>query len=270
MPELSASRSHSPEMAAAMCRHPASGGRGIVTALFGTDLPGGRAPVPVAGPASFATVTALLTGPWRVDDPVGFAAAMRAAPLVAGHPVIDLWRLTPVSGGHPLPPGVACARQPTVGLDPLSAAVAAHLESAVAAAAGRSGLAVRWVAARAGSDLFVEAAARASADGEGPELLVLAHLVEPLAGLPADDDSWVVAVVGDGQAGVAGIARAAVAPAAVRSRQERPRNPRFFLPRTGDLVALRARLAGPALAAEGFGPPVTEPAPEGVVLAFRR
>src|SRR4051794_36469944 len=128
-----ASRSDSLALAAAMSRHPAAGARAA-------------APAPVA--ASFATVTALLTGPWRVNDPVAFAAAMRSAPLVAGYPVVDL---------------CACARQPTVGLDPLSAAVAGHLEAAVGAAAPRSGLTVRWVAALGGRYLFVEAAARAAA-----------------------------------------------------------------------------------------------------------
>src|SRR5438270_11593128 len=140
MPQSLASRSDSLAPAAAMSRHPAAGARGTL------PTPGGT--------ASFATVVALLTGPWRVNDPVAFAAAMRAAPLVAGYPVVGL---------------CACARQPTVQLDPLSAAVAGHLESAVAAAAvARSALAVRWVAARGGSDLFVEAAARAPADEEGP------------------------------------------------------------------------------------------------------
>src|SRR5882724_11640906 len=106
MPQSLASRSDSLALAAAMSRHPAAGARGT---------------------ASFATVAALLTGPWRVNDPVAFAAAMRAAPLVAGYPVVDL---------------CACARQPTVGLDPLSAAVAGRLESAVGAAAARAGLTV--------------------------------------------------------------------------------------------------------------------------------
>lgn len=245
MPESSASRSPSPELAAAMSRHPASGGRATVTALFRGDVPGeGPAPA-VPGPASFAAVVALLTGPWRVDDPVGFAGAMRAAPLVAGHPVIDL---------------AAGTGRPPSGFDPRSAALAGHLESAVAAAAGRSGLAVRWVAARAGSDLFVEAAARAAADEEGPELLVLAHLVEPLAGAPVADDSWVLAVVGDGRGGVAGVARALIDGSAADRRA----------PIRLRLTALRACLAGPALAAEGFGPPASEPAREGVVLPFRR
>lgn len=245
MPESSASRSPSPEMAAAMSRHPASGGRATVTPLFGADVPGGRPAPAVPGPASFAAVVALLTGPWRVDDPVGFAGAMQAAPLVAGHPVVDLG---------------ACTGRPPSGLDPLSAALAAHLEAAVAAAAGRSGLTVRWVAARAGADLFVEAAARAAADEDGPELLVLAHLVEPLAGAPVGDDSWIAAVVGDGRGGVAGVARALLDRSAAGGRG----------PIRLRLTALRARLAGPALAAEGFGPQASEPAREGVVLPFRR
>src|SRR5579884_1856371 len=185
MPQSLASRSQSLEMAAAMSRHPASAGRGTVTPLFESDPPGGPAVAAFPAPASFAAVAGLLTGPWRVDDPVGFAAALRAAPLVAGYPVVDIG---------------AFALRPAAGCDPHSAAVAAHLEAAVVGAAGRSALAVRWVAARAGSVLYVEAAARAAADGEGPELLVLGHLVEPLAGAVAgDDDSWAVAVVGDGR-----------------------------------------------------------------------
>jgi hypothetical protein len=255
MAQSLASRRDSPALAAAMSRHPASGGPAAVTALSEAALPGPGAPSAVPGPASFATVAALLTGPWRVDDPVGFAAAMRAAPLVAGHAVVDARRLAPVSGGHPLPPGVAFAHRPPAGLDPHSAAVAGHLESAVAAAAGRAGLAVRWVAARAGSDLYVEAAARAPADGDGPELLVLGHVVEPLAGAPAADDSWLVAVVGDGRGGVAGVVRAALD---------------GRLPVRLRLGALRARLAAPALAAEGLGPRPSEASPEGVVLPFRR
>jgi hypothetical protein len=240
MPPSLADRSHPPALAAAMSRHPAAGARATVC--------------PLAGAAPFATVAALLTGPWRVNDPVAFAAAMRAAPLVAGYPVIDL---------------DACARQPTAQLDPLSAAVAGHLESAVAAAAGRPGLTIRWVAARGGPDLFVEAAARAPAGAEGPELLVLTHLVEPLAGgCPPDDDSWIVVVVGDERDGVAGIGRAALHTAPRR----RPAAAGFGrrLPDRLNLDALRARLAGPARAAEGLDPPASGPAAEGVVLPFRR
>ena len=240
MPQSLASRSDSLALAAAMSRHPAAGARGTL------PTPGGT--------ASFATVAALLTGPWRVNDPVGFAAAMRAAPLVAGYPVVDL---------------CACARQPTVQLDPLSAAAAGHLESAVGSAATRSGLAVRWVAARGGAHLFVEAAARAPADREGPELLLLAHLVEPAggrapiaAGPPADDDSWVVVVVGDGRGGVSAIGRAPLSGQAVGTGLRSP--VRLAL------GALRARLAGPARADEGLAPPASESAADAVVLPFRR
>jgi len=250
MPPSLADRSTSLALAAAMSRHPAAGARGATAA-------------PAEAP-SFATVAALLTGPWRVSDPVAFAAAMRAAPLVAGYPVVDL---------------CACARQPTVGLDPLSAAVAGHLESAVSAAAERSALNVRWVAAVGGRYLFVEAAARAPADVEGPELLLLAHLVEhaavgPAAVVhPADDDSWVVVVVGDGRGGVTGIGRAPLArdtrslfghgPGSAGSERFRP-------PARLGLALLRERLVGPARAAEGLDVPGESVATEAVILPFRR
>ena len=260
MPQSSASRTDPQALAAAMSRHPAAGARATVTPLFGAAPAGGPAPSPAPGPgASFATVAALLTGPWRVNDPVGFAAAMRSAPLVAGHPVVDLF---------------ACARQPTAGLDPLSAAVAGHLESAVGAAAGRAGLAVRWVAARVGPDLFVEAAAHAPADRDGPELLVLAHLVEPAGpGAPrpgrpgAPDDSWIVVVVGDGEGGVIGIARAPLGDGGVgRASRVNPPRPVVRLA----LGPLRARLAGPARVAEGVDGS-GDPEPAGAaVLPFRR
>src|SRR5438105_12828346 len=134
MSQSSASRSNAEALAAAMSRHPAAGVRATVTPLFGALPAGGPATSRSGAPvASFATVAALLTGPWRVNDPVAFAAAMRAAPPVAGYPVVDL---------------CACARQPTVQFDPLSAAVAGHLESAVGSAATRSRLTVRRVAAR--------------------------------------------------------------------------------------------------------------------------
>ena len=225
-----ADRSSSVALAAAMSRHPAAGARAAVAAS--------------AESPSFATVAALLTGPWRVNDPAAFAAAMRTAPLVAGHPVVDL---------------CACACQPTVGLDPLSAAVAGHLESAVGSAAERSALKVRWVAAVGGRHLFVEAAARAPADEEGPELLLLAHLVElPGTGTaPLDDDSWLVVVVGDGRGGVAGIGRAPL------PRGSRP-------PARLGLAALRERLVGPARVAEGFETPGESAGNEAVILPFRR
>ena len=248
-----ADRSTTLALAAAMSRHPAAGARGTV-------------PAPAEVP-SFATVAALLTGPWRVNDPVAFASAMRAAPLVAGYPVVDL---------------CACARQPTVQLDPLSAALAGSLESAVGAAAERSGLNVRWVAAVGGRYLFVEAAGRAPADAEGPELLVLAHLVEPAEFGPqaaeisaADDDSWLVVVVGDGRGGVTGIGRAAL-PRDVglgfgsgrRSGWAAPAGSRP--PARLGLAALRERLVGPARVAEGLDTPGEHPVTEAVVLPFRR
>jgi hypothetical protein len=246
-----ADRTASVALAAAMSRHPAAGARGPVQA-------------PAEAP-SFATVAALLTGPWRVNDPVAFASAMRAAPLVAGYPVVDL---------------CACARQPTVGLDPLSAAVAGHLEAAVGAAAERSALTVRWVAAVGGRYLFVEAAGRAPADAEGPELLILAHLVEPAGfdhvGLhPGDDDSWLVVVVGDGRGGVLGIGRAPL-PRDVGSgpglgrRQGWVGRPESRPPARLGLALLRERLVGPARAAEGFDAPAEGDATEAVVLPFRR
>src|SRR5882757_4749314 len=243
MPQSLASRSDSLALAAAMSRHPAAGARATLSP------PPAAGPVP-GGAASFGTVAALLTGPWRVNDPVAFAAAMRAAPLVAGYPVVDL---------------VACARQPTVGLDPLSAAVAGRLESAVAAAATRSGLTVRWVAGRGGRLLFVEAAAGAPADAEGPELLVLAHLVElvenavpGVGGHPPDDDSWVVVVVGDGQGGVAGIGRAPLPGSQAghgirRPRRWGPQASKSPAPLRLALGALRQCLVAPARAAEGLG-----------------
>src|SRR5688572_9141938 len=249
-----ADRSTSLALAAAMSRHPAAGARGAPAAAS-------------AEAPSFATVAALLTGPWRVNDPVAFAAAMRAAPLVAGYPVVDL---------------CACARQPTVGLDPLSAAAAGHLESAVGGAAERSALTVRWVAAVGGRYLFVEAAARAPADDEGPELLVLAHLVEsaqaelPGTGLaPLDDDSWLVVAVGDGRGGVAGIGRAPLPRdlgsgiGAVR-RPERADQRGSRPPARLGLALLRERLVGPARVAEGLETSGEGPVNEAVVLPFRR
>lgn len=253
-----ASRRDSLALAAAMSRHPASGVRGPASAL--------------AGSPSFTTVAALLTGPWRVNDPVAFASAMRSAPVVAGYPVVDL---------------CASARRPTVDLDPLSAALAGHLEAAVGAAAGRSGLSVRWVAAVGGRCLFVETAARVCADGEGPELLLLAHLVEPAGAEPlagpalVEDDSWLVVVIGNGRGGVAGIGRAALPRPVPGSRSPRPAwavaGGRPEPVGAGDggpavrlnLARLRERLIGPALVAEGLSGPEGD-RPEAVVLPFRR
>jgi hypothetical protein len=133
------------------------------------------------------------------------------------------------------------------------------------------------VAAVGGRYLFVEAAGRAPADAEGPELLVLAHLVEPAevgpsgAGIPAaDDDSWLVVVVGDGRGRVSGIGRTAL-PRDVGSVFGSARRPSGFRPpaRLG-LPALRERLVGPARAAEGLDTQADGPATEAVVLPFRR
>jgi len=262
-----------------MSRHPAAGARATVSPLSGPVSPRSAA---VGGGASFATVAALLTGPWRVNEPAAFATAMRTAPLVAGYPVVDLWRLTPplsvsnetsfndsveqsmkfhYSLGHPPSPGLcASARHPTSGLDPLSAAAAGYLEAAVAGAADRAGLEVRWVAARQSSHLYVEAAARAAVGVDGPELLAIAHLVDHVSGghLPADD-SWVLVVVGDGQGGVAAVGRSDL-PAA--------RGGPSGGPRLG-LGGLRSRLLGPARRAEGLRSPELA-TPEAVVLPFRR
>src|SRR5204862_445684 len=70
----------------------------------------------------------------------------------------------------------------------------------------------------------------------------------------AADDSWVVDVVGDGRGGVAGIGRA--------SLSERPAAGGSRPPARLGLAELRARLAGPARAAEGGSPP-TGPEPAG-------
>ena len=255
MSQSSAFRSDPAALAAAMSRHPAAGSRAGVTPLFGTaPAPRPQPPVTAPGPASFATVAALLTGPWRVNDPVGFDGAMRAAPLIAGHPVVDL---------------AACAQQPTAGFDPLSAALAGGLESAVAGAAFRAGLIVRCVAAPLGADLLVEAAARAAADAGGPELMVLAHLVEPgvsgpgRSGRPVGtDDSWLVVVVGDGRGAVAAVGRLALS--RPPEKGPGPAARAAGLSRLA-LGPLRARLVAPALAAEG-----ASGLAGAVVLPFRR
>jgi hypothetical protein len=245
-----------------MSRHPAAAGRRPVSRL---PVPAAARPpvepAPVAAPASVAAVAALLTGPWRVDDPVGFAAAMSTAPLVAGYPVVDL---------------LATAAHPATGLDPLSAATAGRLEAAVAGAATRSGLDLRWVAARQGSRLYVEAAGRAGAGADGPELLLIAHLVDGASGTggwPAGrgarrlhpaadgcdgDDSWLVVVIGDGQGRVSAVGRAPLTARAVGAA-------------AGPLALgrLRARLLAPARAAEGLGGPGADGSDEAVVLPFR-
>jgi len=200
------------ELAAAKARHPA-----------------GRLLTARSGPLSrFAEVVALLTGPWRVSDPVGFATAMTTDPSVAGHPVTEL----------------------------SADAVSDELVAVLAGAAQRSKLALWWVSGSAAGHLHVEARAEAAAGREGPEVFVVAHLVEPSGSagrqaVPADH-SWVVVVVGDGSGGVAHVARATLAcprrpcccPAPITSA-------RF------PLAALRARLVTPALEAEEASSPHT-------------
>lgn len=213
-------------LAAAMARHPAGGGRP------GAALRGNRPPSLPPRP-SFAEVAALLTGSWRVDDPEAFAAAMMSAPIVAGYPVVDL---------------AASVAFPVALLDPYSAATARRLESEVAVAAGRGSLEVHWVSGRLDGRLYVEVRATAPAGVDGPELLLLAHLVEetgderrPRRAPPGEEKSWVAFVVGDSRGGVAGIGRVLF-------------GGRGWLqhPRGLGLDALRARLVAPALAAEGL------------------
>jgi hypothetical protein len=224
-------------LAAAMARHPAAAGRTVGAA---------RRP-------SFADLVGLLTGPWRVGDPEGFAAAMTGAPLLAGLPVLDL-----------------SAGTTTGALDPWSARLLAGLQTAVGRAGVRPGLAVDWVAGRHAGHLFVEARAQAPAGPEGPELFVVAHLVEHLGAdgrrRPAlGEHSWAVLVVGDGAGGVAGVLRATLScPAGVRCCPTPA--PWARLP----LASLRDRLLAPALGAEPAARPPSGPRPEAVVLPFAR
>jgi hypothetical protein len=71
-----------------------------------------------------------------------------------------------------------------------------------------------------------------------------------------------VVVVGDGGGGVAGIGRAAVPRVGVGVGSP--------MPVRLALGALRARLVGPALAAEGPAGPAGPEPPDAVVLPFRR
>ncbi|HEY3240100.1 MAG TPA: hypothetical protein VGL92_11085 [Acidimicrobiia bacterium] len=209
MPPSFADPASADDLAAAKARHPA--GRLL-----------GRRSGP---PLRFAEAVALLTGPWRVSDPIGFAAAMTTDPTVAGHPVSDL-----------------------------SAPAGEKLVPALAGIAPRRRLALWWVSGVAAGHLHVEARAEAPAGRDGPEVFVVAHLVEPLGhdgrrALPADH-SWAVVVLGDGSGGVAHVARATLAC---------PRRPRCCPPAVAaarfPLAALRARLITPALQAEAASSP---------------
>ncbi|MGH9039998.1 MAG: hypothetical protein ACRDZ3_07195 [Acidimicrobiia bacterium] len=166
---------------------------------------------------SFPDAVALLTGSWRVNDPVGFAATMASAATIAGHQVVDL-----------------------------SVSVGMHLVDALAGIGRRPDLAQWWVSGSAAGQLVVEARAEAPAGPDGAEVFVLAHLVEPMhPGSVPVDHSWVVVVVGDGSGGVAAVTRAMLAC---------PRRPRCCPPPVSDvrfsLAALKARLLSPALEAE--------------------
>lgn len=192
-------------MAAARERHPAAGLR------HAEETPPG-----------FDDAVALLTGSWRVGDPVGFSEAMKNAPVVAGHPVTDLATLGDIPGGE--------ASRTLAGL--------VH----------RSSLQLWWVSGTAAGHLLIEARAQAPAAADGPAIFVLAHLLEPIAegrrALPVDH-SWFLALIGDGVGGVAEVLRAML---------ECPRRPRCC-PRPAatarfPLAALRGRLASPALEAE--------------------
>jgi hypothetical protein len=197
------------DLAAAKARHPA--GR-LLTSHDGPPL-------------RFADAVTLLTGPWRVSDPLGFAAAMTAASAVCGHPVADL-----------------------------SATVGDELLTGLAAIAPRRKLGLWWVSGVAAGHLVVEARAEAPAGRDGHEVFVLAHLVEPLGpshgrAFPPDH-SWVVVLLGDGAGGVAHVVRSTLAcPCRPRCCPPPMTSARF------PLAALRARLISPALEAQTASPP---------------
>ena len=212
-------------VAAAMARHPAGRLRAPGAPKFMTTEPG-------VDPLAFAAAVALLTGPWRVGDPEGFASAMTGAATIAGHAVAD----------------------------------AADLDDALVAAVGSAAaraLDVRWVAGTHNGDLYVEARGCARSDAGGPGVFVVAHVVENVSGgssAALTDHSWLVLLVGDGAGGVSSVVRATLGCPGSGRCCPRP-DPRVRIP----LAALREQLLRPALAAE-VGPP----AREGVVLAFRR
>jgi hypothetical protein len=178
----------------------------------------------------------LLTGPWRAQDPAGFAAAMTGAPMVGGHPVLDLGWLDAATA------------------DPWSAGVLERLGYSLAGAASR--LQPLWVAdelpdGHGGRHVYIEARGQAAAGGQWPAVFVVAHVVERLGpggerSRSLSDHSWMVAVLGDGSGRVTMMLRAVLAcpdgcctPLPTWAR----------LP----LVTLRERLVGPALAARLSG-----------------
>jgi hypothetical protein len=155
MPELLADPANHDARAAAMARHPASAARSGAAVRLEPQVP---------PPLPFAGVVELLTGLWRVADPEGFAAAMTAAPVVAGHTVLDLSQVSPLERGP---------------VDPRSGALLAALEAAAGHVLGSSDLEFDWVAAIHAGHLYVEARARlARPPGDGREAFVVAHAVE--------------------------------------------------------------------------------------------
>jgi hypothetical protein len=203
--------------AAALSRHPSAGVRFA------------------SGAASFRPLVELLTGPWRAHDPGGFAAAMTGAPLVGGHPVLDLALLGDGA------------------TDPWSTGILGQLRGSLARAASR--IEPRWVAGEqpdghGGRHVFVEARAEAPA-GDGSPLFLVAHLVERLGprgerSRGRSEHSWMVVVIGDGSGRVATVLRAVLACPGTCC----PPLPSWArLP----LAALRERLLGPALATLGSG-----------------
>ena len=212
---------HRDAVAAAMARHPAGRRRSHSDPLRFTDL------------------VELLTGPWRVSDPDGFAAAMTGAPTLGGHAVTDAAR------GVPLDEALA---------------------RATAGAAARD-LDLQWVAGSHDGLLFVEARAQAGAGRGAPEVFVVAHLVEDVgAGRPGGaDHSWVVLVSGDGSGGIGGILRATLScPGARRCCPPPPGDVRLPLP------APRHRLVAPAVLAQGPAPAPDRGTCPSTVVPFRR
>ena len=246
MPEVFPDPTYQDARAAAMARHPASA---VSTGRIVRPEP--RLPVP----PSFARVVEILTGLWRVAAPLGFAAAMTAAPVVAGHAVLDLAR---VSGREAGP------------LDPHSRALLASLEGAVTAVLRASDLELDWVAGTHDGYLYVEARARlAPSAANGREAFLVAHVVEFVGAggrnrwQAAIDHSWAMLVLGDGRGGVAGIVRVTLSCPSGCCPDPAP-GAGFAVP------AFRERLLAPALAAHGLAPPAPEGTPEAVILPFRR
>ena len=138
----------------------------------------------VSAVATFADVVRLLTGPWRVEDPEGFATAMTGAALLAGHPVLGLAE----PGGY--------------SPDPWSIRVFASWRAVLGGLAERADLKVACVTAEHHGWQIAEGRAKAPAAGAQVECFAVAHLEAPRG------HSWMLLVAGDGHGGVVSIARA--------------------------------------------------------------